>query len=141
MAADVLLADTSLWHRRRRPEVVERWSVEVGRDRVATAGPIRLEILYSARSADDYDGLRDELDGLIQLTCSADAVRRAEEVQRLLARHRPLHHRSARIPDLLIAATAELAGATVWHYDENYDRIASLTHQRTEWIVPRGTID
>lgn len=43
------------------------------------------------------------------------------------------------IPDLLIAA-AELGGATVWHYDEGFDRIAEVTGQPTEWVVPRGPI-
>lgn len=45
-----------------------------------------------------------------------------------------------KIPDLLIAAVAELADATVWHYDEDYDSIAAVTGQATEWIAPRGTL-
>lgn len=51
---------------------------------------------------------------------------RALEVQRLLAaqagngRRRP-------IPDLIIAATAELHGAEMLHVDSDYDMIAQVT--------------
>ncbi len=53
---------------------------------------------------------------------------------------RALHHRSVGVNDLLIAAAAEAAGATVWHYDEDYDRIGAITGQPTEWIVERGSV-
>lgn len=45
------------------------------------------------------------------------------------------------IPDLLIAATAERYALTVLHYHGDYERIAELTGQPTEWIVPRGSAD
>ncbi len=51
-----------------------------------------------------------------------------------------MHHRSVKLNDLLIAAAAELGGATVWHYDEDYDRIAELTGQPVEWIATRGSL-
>lgn len=136
----VLLADTSLWHRRSHFEVVERWEAEVLADSVATTPPVRLEVLFSAKSATDYDEIAAELDGLGQVPCGADAFERALEVQAILAHRGGLHHRSVAIPDLLIAAAAEIAGATVWHYDEDYDRIAEVTGQPTEWVVPRGSL-
>jgi predicted nucleic acid-binding protein len=49
-------------------------------------------------------------------------------------------HRDFGLPDLIIAATAELNGATVLHYDADYDRIAAVTGQPSEWVVPRGSI-
>jgi predicted nucleic acid-binding protein len=61
-------------------------------------------------------------------------------VQQRLARRRALHHRSVKIPDLLIAATAESAGAIVWHDDKDYDRIAEITGQPMEWTAPRGSL-
>jgi len=136
----VYLVDTSVWHRRQHPDVLDRWTSEVNADRIATTGPVRMEILYSAQAAKDYDAISAELDGLIQLSCGDAAMARALDVQRLLAHHRPLHHRSVRIPDLLIAASAELARATVLHYDEDFDRVAEQTGQPVEWIVPRGSI-
>lgn len=135
-----LLADTSAWHRARHPQVEPGWRAALGADRLATTAVVRLEVLYSTRSARDYRTVRDELDALLQVPCGDGAHRRAEAVQAALAEQQALHHRSVTIPDLLIAAAAELAGATVWHYDEDYDRIAAVTGQPTEWIVPRGTL-
>lgn len=132
------LADTSAWHRSDHPEVSAAWRRRLEADSIATTDPIRLEILYSARSPEEYDRLVDRLDALRQLPCGDAAFRRALEVQRLLAR-RPLHHRVP-VGDLLIAAAAELAGATVWHYDADYDRIAAVTSQPVEWIAPRGSL-
>lgn len=134
------LADTSLWHRQARPEVADRWEAEVTAGNVATTPPVRLEILYSARSAREYAALDDELDGLVQLRCGEEAFRRALGVQRALAGKGGLHHRSVGLSDLVIAAAAELGGATVWHYDEDFDRIAEVTGQPTEWAVPRGKV-
>jgi hypothetical protein len=45
------------------------------------------------------------------------------------------------VPDLLVAAIAEAASLTVLHYDADFDHIASVTHQPTEWIVPPGSVD
>jgi len=61
-------------------------------------------------------------------------------VQKALGEAAALHHRSVKINDLLIAAAAELAGVTVWHYDEDYDRICAITDQAVEWIAPRGSL-
>jgi predicted nucleic acid-binding protein len=44
------------------------------------------------------------------------------------------------MPDLLIAACAEARGVAVPHDDADYDLIASVTGQPTEWIVPRGSL-
>jgi len=55
---------------------------------------------------------------------------RAVEVQRLLAERG--QHRAPSIPDLLIAATAELAGRTVLHVDKDFELIAELTGQAVE---------
>ena len=30
---------------------------------------------------------------------------------------------------------------TVLHYDDDYDRISEVTHQATEWVAPRGSLD
>jgi predicted nucleic acid-binding protein len=49
-------------------------------------------------------------------------------------------HRHFRLPDLIIAATAEAHGATVLHYDADYDRIAQITGQPTEWVAPKGSL-
>jgi predicted nucleic acid-binding protein len=41
-------------------------------------------------------------------------------------------HRAPSIPDLLIAAAAELAGLTVLHVDKDFEIIAAITGQPLE---------
>jgi len=65
-------------------------------------------------------------------------VRRARHVQRRLADQ---GLRGRKVPDLLIAAAAEDRGLTVLHYDADFDVIASVTGQPTEWVVPAGSVD
>lgn len=55
------------------------------------------------------------------------------EVQGLLADRG--HHRAAKIPDLMVAAVAELAGYTVLHLDKDFDRIAQVTGQPIERLA------
>lgn len=69
---------------------------------------------------------------------TSDHLRRARQVQRLLAAK---HQRGRKIPDLLIAAAAEARNLTVLHYDADFDRIAALTGQASEWVVPAGSAD
>jgi predicted nucleic acid-binding protein len=69
---------------------------------------------------------------------TSEHVRRAKQVQRLLAAKHP---RGRNVPDLLIAAAAELESLIVLHYDADFDRIAAVTGQRSEWVVPAGSID
>ena len=133
------LADTSAWHRSDHPAVSEAWRRLLEADLVATTEPVMLEVLYSARSPDEYEDLVRGLDALRRLSCDMQAIERALEVQRSLAHLRPLHHRLA-VPDLLIAAVAELSGAIVWHYDADFERIAEVTGQPVEWIAARGTL-
>jgi predicted nucleic acid-binding protein len=62
----------------------------------------------------------------------------ADRTQRLLAK---ASLKGQPVPDLIIAAQAELVGLTVPHYDANFDLIASVTRQPTLWISPPGSID
>jgi len=137
---ELLCVDTSAWHRSTKPNVQSAWRDALEADRVSICDQVRLEILYSARSAVDYDDLCLELDALHQVPTTSASFIRALEVQAALARRGGLHHRSVKIADLLIAASAEAAGHIVWHYDEDFDRIASVTGQRCEWIAPRGSL-
>lgn len=73
----MLLADTSTWHHSTNPGVAEHWGHLLDSDQVATCGPVRLEVLYSARSEADYDAISFELDGLHQLPCGQTAIDRA----------------------------------------------------------------
>jgi predicted nucleic acid-binding protein len=106
-----------------------------GRDR---AGRSDLEIGYAARNAREWDKLTEALQVYDLVETTADHVRRARQVQRLLAAK---HQRGRKLPDLLIAAAAEAGGLAVLHYDADFDRIAAVTGQHCEWVVPSGSID
>jgi predicted nucleic acid-binding protein len=133
------LADKSaLARRQRRPEVGQALDPLLLAGEVATCGIIDLEVLYSATSPSTYKALAEALRGMPRIPLKETAVERALEVQAKLA-HRS-QHRAVPLPDLLIAACAEHAGLTVLHYDADYERIAKLTKQPVQWIVPRGSV-
>ncbi len=92
----------------------------------------RLEVGYSARSAADIRaGLQGPPLTLMPVEYLTPATEdRAVEVLLRLAEQG--QHRAPSIPDLLIAATAELAGLTVLHLDKDFDLIATLTGQPVE---------
>jgi predicted nucleic acid-binding protein len=104
----------------------------------ATCGIIDLEVLYSARNSEDHERIRRRRALAYESAPINERVLlRAVAVQGELAetgRHR------LPIPDLLIAAAAEVSGLTVLHYDSDYDMIASVTGQAVEWVVPRGSV-
>lgn len=106
---------------------------------VATCWMIDLEVLFSARSGAEHDQVRAERHGLEWLPVPDEVGERALVVQGELA-HRG-RHRAVPLPDLLIAATAERHGATVLHYDADFDIIAEITGQPVQWVVPRGSAD
>ena len=132
--------DTSAWHHSTDPNVAREWTRRLERDQLGICDQVRLEILWSARSAKDYEALVEELWALRVISTDTSTFQRALEIQRRLAHTGGLHHRSVKIADLVIAAAAEAAGATVLHYDADYDRIADITNQPVRWIAPRGSL-
>lgn len=103
---------------------------------LVTCEVVALEVLYSARDRRQYDALERALRAQPWLAVGVEATARALEVQRLLAAKG--QHRLP-INDLLIAATAEVHGVEVLHYDRDFDRIAAVTGQPVRWIVPAGS--
>jgi predicted nucleic acid-binding protein len=107
--------------------------------RLAVCGAVELEVLYSARSKADAERIRDELSGFDWLPTPDEAWDRALDVQSRLIDAG--NWRALSIGDLIIAATAERSGATVLHYDGDFDMIAEVTGQPTRWVVPAGSAD
>jgi len=132
--------DTSAWHRSTAPQVAAVWRRHLEADELVLCDQVRLEILYSARSVQDYDDLAQELAGMSTIPTDASTFERALEVERLLAHLDGLHHRSVKIADLIIAAAAEAAHVPVLHYDSDYDRIAEITSQPVQWIAAPGSL-
>lgn len=133
------LADKSaLTRRETRPEVRDVLEPLLVAGEIATCGIVDLELLYSARDRATYRALVEALRGMPRAPFDEDVANRALQVQAMLAERS--EHRAVPLPDLLIAACAEQAGLAVLHYDADFERIAELTGQRTQWIVPRGSV-
>jgi predicted nucleic acid-binding protein len=112
----------------------EHWASRIERGLVRITTVTRLEIGYSARSAQDLRaGLRQPPVSAMPVEYLTPAIEeRAVGVLTLLADRG--QHRAPSVPDLIIAATGELAGLTVLHFDKDFDLIASITGQPAEWL-------
>lgn len=106
---------------------------------LALCGAIEMELLYNVRGKAEAAEIREELRGFDWLPTPDEVWDRAEEVQAQLIDMGKW--RAVSVVDLIIAATAERHGATVLHYDDDYDMIADVTGQPMRWVVPRGAAD
>jgi len=132
------LVDTSVLTRLGEPAVRSALEPLAAAGRVARSGISDLEIGYSARNAREWDALHTALEAFDLVEIEARHLKRARQVQRLLAGR---SQQGRKVPDLLVAAAAEDADLTVLHYDFDFDRIAAVTGQRCDWVVPPGSID
>jgi predicted nucleic acid-binding protein len=83
----------------------------------------RLELLYSARSADDCTRLEGDLAAFRELRMDAETFAIAATAQRELAgtgQHR------VPLPDLVVAACAQQHAADVLHVDRHYELLSSV---------------
>lgn len=133
------LADTSALARLHHTAVAQVLAPLIEAGVVATCGVVEFELGWATRSSTEFDQLRTDRDaGYEWLATHDEDWRRALEVQASLWRSGRM--RAVSLPDLLIAAVAERERVTVMHYDSDYDLIAQVTGQPTQWVVPRGTV-
>jgi predicted nucleic acid-binding protein len=133
------LADTSALARLRHQSVAAVLGPLVEAGLVATCGVIELELAWATRTAAEFDQVRADRDaGYEWLATHDEDWRRALDVQAAMWRSGQI--RAVGFPDLLIAAVAERERVTLLHYDGDYDLIALVTGQQTQWVVPRGTV-
>ena len=133
------LADTSALARLHHPVVAAVLAPLFEAGVVATCGVIEFELGWATRSGPELDQLRaDRGAGYEWLAAHDEDWRRALDVQALLWRSGQV--RAVGLPDLLIAAVAERERVTVLHYDGDYDFIAQITGQPTQWVIARGTV-
>lgn len=132
------LVDTSVISRLAVPTVRGVIDPLAHSGRVGRAGITDLEVGYGSRNAREWDQDMADLSVFELVETTADHVRRARQVQRLLASR---SQRGRKVPNLLIAAAAEQAGLTLLHYDADFELIAKVTGQDCKWIVAAGSID
>jgi predicted nucleic acid-binding protein len=108
------------------------WAGRIERGLVRITTVTRLEVGYSARSGRELRaGFRQPPLASMPVEYLTPAIEdRAVEILALLADRG--QHRAPSIPDLVIAATAELAGLTILHLDKDFEVIAEVTGQPVE---------
>jgi predicted nucleic acid-binding protein len=126
------LIDKSAYARLADAADAQTWIDRVQRGMVRISTVTRLEVGYSFRTAADA---RREIASpplsLMPVEYLSPAMEdRAVEVQLLLADRG--QHRAPSIPDLLVAAAAELSGLTVLAVDKDFELIAEITGQSVE---------
>jgi predicted nucleic acid-binding protein len=128
---DWLIDKSALVRLSASPDAAE-WAGRIERGLVRITTVTRLEVGYSARSGDDLRaGLQQPPLAAMPVEYQTPAIEvRAVEVIGLLADRG--QHRAPSIPDVIIAATAELAGLTVLHLDKDFEIIAKITGQPLE---------
>jgi predicted nucleic acid-binding protein len=126
------LIDKSALARLAESRQAAEWAARIERGLVRITTVTRLEVGYSARSGTDLrTGLQRPPLSSMPVQCLTPAVEdRSLEVLTLLADRG--QHRAPSIPDLVIAAAAELAGLTVLHVDKDFEVIAEITGQPVE---------
>ncbi|MGA4542598.1 PIN domain-containing protein [Uniformispora flossi] len=134
------LIDASACHRPVRNAAVAReWNEVVEKGRVGVSGYTQLELVHGM--SDRAHPAFVERDLLNALTWTIDpdgVVRRAKQVQGML-RERSWHQGPG-VVDLLVAATAQLLGLTLLHYDADFETIAKVTGRPHRWIALRGSV-
>jgi predicted nucleic acid-binding protein len=113
------------------------WAQRIERGLVRVSTVTRLEIGFSARSGGDHQALfaAPPIASMPVEYLTPLIEDRAVAVQSALAERG--QHRAPSIPDVLIAATAELAELTVLHVDKDFELIAALTGQPLERLELR----
>ena len=129
------LIDKSALVRLARSPDAATWATRIQRGLVRISTVTRLEIGFSARSADDLrqSTAKPPLASMPVEYLTPRIEDRAVEIQLALADVG--QHRAPSIPDVLIAATAQVAGLTVLHLDKDFEIIAKITGQSIERLA------
>lgn len=138
MARAEYLIDTSAMMRVDRPQVASILAPLFADGLVALCAPVIFELGFSARTAQDHAALMDRVDAFERAPTAEGDHERALQIQALLAEQG--QHRAISLVDGLIAAVAETRNLTVLHYDKDFDLMSACTGQRTQWVVPQGSV-
>jgi predicted nucleic acid-binding protein len=131
------LADKSAWEQAGYDKAARRRLHELrATSQLAVCVVSMAELLSSSGNAEELARVRLDLSTLAYLHMTTAAEQHLVDIMSALALRG--QHRTP-IPDLMLAAIAQAHSAVVLHYDSVYERIAGVTGQPHEWIVPRGS--
>jgi predicted nucleic acid-binding protein len=142
MTAATHLIDTSAFNRLMRCSEPDLYGWREARDAglLAICDITELEIGRAAGSPSQRAVVIGLLGDMFAWCPTPDGVmRRARQVQDGLAA--TAQHQGPGAIDLLVAATAELSGLTLLHYDKDFQTIARNTQQPHALVSPLGTAD
>lgn len=132
------LVDNSVFQRLPHdPRVADALRTYAHRGPFATCLPITLEAGHSAVGGTDHDRVIEFMTARLQLPINAEVERLAVVLQSRLW-HGGLV-RASGVNDLVIAATAIVHGATLIHYDSDFEHIGAISDLHHLWVVPRGS--
>jgi predicted nucleic acid-binding protein len=134
------VADTSAWARASDPAVAPQWKAAASAGELIGCPVVTLELLYDAPDRERVEAVATALAGLRQAPLTRSVTDAAiSAVRELAARGSAGAHR-VRVPDALLAAAASERGFGVLHYDQHFDRLASVLGFASQWIADPGSI-
>jgi hypothetical protein len=132
------LVDTSVLLRAHQPAIADRVEAMLLENKLWTCGIVDLEYIYATKAHEVPEALQERL-VLPTAPITPATIERALEIMGSLATAGL--HRHAKGTDCIIAASAQMAGLSVLHYDHDFDSIAEVTALDTEWVAPPGSLD
>jgi acyl carrier protein len=131
------LVDTSVLRRLGQPAVRAALEPLAAAGLVGRTAITDLEMGEESAGPDTWDDLAADLEVFALVEVTEEHFRRARQVQRLLV-GKSLHQRM--VAELLVAASAELAGLVLIHSDAVFDEIRAITGQSC-WAVGAGVAE
>lgn len=135
------LFDTGVWtwvRDRRFPELAAWFNAAVETGSVLVCDLVILELTRLAPNEQRAREVASRLAAFETIPMPAGLWARARETQLALAGAGD--HRRVPPADLLLAAAAEESGVVLVHYDRDYERIATASELRHEWLATDGAL-
>jgi predicted nucleic acid-binding protein len=135
------LFDTGAWtwvRDRRFPELATWFNTAVEAGLVLVCDLVILELTRLAPNEGRAREIADRLSAFEAIPMSNALWSQARRTQLALAANGD--HRRVPPADLLLASAAEEAGVALVHYDRDYQRIATASALRHQWLAPDGAL-
>ena len=135
------LFDTGAWtwvRDRRFPELATWFNAAVEAGLVLVCDLVILELTRLAPNEGRAREIADRLSVFEAIPMSNALWSQARRTQLALAANGD--HRRVPPADLLLASAAEEAGVALVHYDRDYQRIATASALRHQWLAPDGAL-
>jgi predicted nucleic acid-binding protein len=134
----LVIVDSSVRKREDEPAVKATLD-EIGRSHTATCSVVTMELLFSARDVREFTKVELEESSTRSIPLTRSVERAARCAYRELLRGSDGRHRVP-VQDVLIAAAAQEAGASVLHYDHHFDRLEEVMRFGSVWVAPAGSL-